>query len=124
MTTLQICVKLRAAKVGQDPMDAKRALLQFRNKEYPSIARSYFVTRLRKSLDFFNAFSEGAESDSFLTDFNVVKSSKQLKERIQAAMKALKRDSWGDIVQGLYVPHLPPSYTTSHLQLPSSPLIL
>lgn len=104
-------------------MDARRALLQFRNKEYPSIARSYFVTRLRKSLDFFNAFSEGAESDSFLADFNVVKSSKQLKARIQAAMKSLKREAWGDIVQGLYVPHLPPSYTASHLQLPS-PLIL
>ncbi|PTB39182.1 uncharacterized protein TrAFT101_008027 [Trichoderma asperellum] len=101
LVPVSICVKLRAAKVGQDPMDAKRALLQFRNKEYPSIARSYFVTRLRKSLDFFNAFSEGAESDSFLADFNVVKSSKQLKARIQAAMRALKREAWGDIVQGL-----------------------
>ncbi|KAH8123790.1 hypothetical protein FP744_10005683 [Trichoderma asperellum] len=101
LVPVSICVKLRAAKVGQDPMDARRALLQFRNKEYPSIARSYFVTRLRKSLDFFNAFSEGAESDSFLADFNVVKSSKQLKARIQAAMKSLKREAWGDIVQGL-----------------------
>ncbi|KAK1241121.1 hypothetical protein MKX08_001095 [Trichoderma sp. CBMAI-0020] len=100
---VSISVKLRAAKVGQDPMDAKRALLQFRNKEYPSIARSFFITRLRKTLDFFNAYSEGAESDSFLADFKVVKSSKQLKERIQGAMKALKRDAWGDIVEGLSV---------------------
>ncbi|EHK50273.1 hypothetical protein TRIATDRAFT_297143 [Trichoderma atroviride IMI 206040] len=100
---VSISVKLRAAKVGQDPMDAKRALLQFRNKEYPSIARSFFITRLRKTLDFFNAYSEGAESDSFLADFKVVKSSKQLKERIQGAMKAIKRDAWGDIVQGLSV---------------------
>ncbi|KAM0463286.1 hypothetical protein ACHAPV_003415 [Trichoderma viride] len=98
---VSINIKLRAAKVGQDPMDAKRALLQFRNKEYPSIARSYFITRLRKTLDFFNAYSEGAESDSFLADFKVVKSSKQLKERIQGAMKAIKRDAWGDIVEGL-----------------------
>lgn len=97
-------------------MDAKHALLQFRNKEYPSIAKSYFITRLRKSLDFFNAYSEGAESDSFLADFKVVKSSKQLKERIQAAMKTLKRDAWGDIVQGLYVPNLPPPFTTKTLK--------
>lgn len=95
-------------------MDAKRALLQFRNKEYPSIARSYFITRLRKTLDFFNAYSEGAESDSFLADFKIVKSSKQLKERIQGAMKAIKRDAWGDIVEGLYVTYLPTFY---HLPL-------
>ncbi|KAM0265116.1 hypothetical protein ACHAQJ_000268 [Trichoderma viride] len=101
LVPVSICVKLRAAKIGQNPMDAKRALLQFRNKEYPSIARSYFLTRLRKSLDFFNAFSEGAESDSFLADFNIVKSSKQLKERVQAAMKHLKKESLGDIVHGL-----------------------
>ncbi|KAH6608386.1 hypothetical protein Trco_001732 [Trichoderma cornu-damae] len=101
LVPVSICVKLRAAKVGQDPMDAKRALLQFRNKEFPSVARSYFVTRLRKSLDFFNAFSEGAESDSSLADFDVVKSSKQLKERVQAAVKSVKRESWGDIMQGL-----------------------
>jgi hypothetical protein len=87
-------------------MDAKHALLQFRNKEYPTIARSYFLTRLRKSLDFFNAFSEGAESDSFLADFNIVKSSKQLKERVQAAIKNLKKESLGDMIYGLYVPHL------------------
>lgn len=86
-------------------MDAKRALLQFRNKEFPSIAKSYFLTRLRKSLDFFNAFSEGAESDPSLADFHVVKSSKQLKERVQAAIKYVKREARGDIVQGLYVAH-------------------
>ncbi|KAL7786333.1 hypothetical protein V8C37DRAFT_412535 [Trichoderma ceciliae] len=101
LVPVSICVKLRAAKVGQNPKDAKRALLQFRNKEFPSIARSYFLTRLRKSLDFFNAFSEGAESDSCLADFDIVKSSKQLKERVQAAIRHIKRESWGDIAHGL-----------------------
>ncbi|RFU82137.1 hypothetical protein TARUN_79 [Trichoderma arundinaceum] len=101
LVPVSICVKLRAAKIGQDPMDAKRALLQFRNKEFPSIARSYFLTRLRKSLDFFNAFSEGAESDSSLADFNVVKSSKQLKERVQTAIKNVKKELWGDLLHGL-----------------------
>lgn len=98
---LQISVKLRAAKIGQNPKDAKQALLQFRNKEFPKIAKSYFGTRLLKSLDFFNAFSDGAESDSLLADFDIVKSSKQLKERVRAAIKYVKKEAWGDIVHGL-----------------------
>ncbi|KAH0490970.1 hypothetical protein TgHK011_002416 [Trichoderma gracile] len=96
-----IAVKLRAAKSGQDPKDAVKALFKFRNKEFPDLARIYFKTRLHKSLDWFNAFSEGAESDPLVADFNVVKSSKKLKDKVRSAIKFVKKDVWGDLKNGL-----------------------
>ncbi|ETS04792.1 hypothetical protein M419DRAFT_108243, partial [Trichoderma reesei RUT C-30] len=96
-----IAVKLRAAKSGQDPKDAVKALFKFRNKEFPDLARVYFKTRLHKSLDWFNAFSEGAESDPLVADFNVVKSSKKLKDKVRSAIKFVKKDVWGDLKNGL-----------------------
>ncbi|PTB76475.1 hypothetical protein M440DRAFT_4951 [Trichoderma longibrachiatum ATCC 18648] len=96
-----IAVKLRAAKSGQDPKDAVKALFKFRNKEFPDLARVYFKTRLHKSLDFFNAFSEGAESDPLVADFNVTKSSKRLKDKVRSAVKFMKKDVWGDLKNGL-----------------------
>jgi hypothetical protein len=101
MLFLQIAVKLRAAKSGQDPKDAVKALFKFRNKEFPDLARVYFKTRLHKSLDWFNAFSEGAESDPLVADFNVVKSSKKLKDKVRSAIKFVKKDVWGDLKNGL-----------------------
>ncbi|KAL7807307.1 hypothetical protein V8C26DRAFT_432815 [Trichoderma gracile] len=96
-----IAVKLRVAKSGQDPKDAVKALFKFRNKEFPDLARIYFKTRLHKSLDWYNAFSEGAESDPLVADFNVVKSSKKLKDKVRSAIKFVKKDVWGDLKNGL-----------------------
>ncbi|KAL7932922.1 hypothetical protein V8C35DRAFT_281250 [Trichoderma chlorosporum] len=96
-----LCVKLRAPKSGQDPKDAEQALFQFRNKEYPDIAKTYFTTKLNKSLDFFNSYAEGADFDSPLANFDTVKSSKKLRERVKSAIKKVKKDFWGDIVHGL-----------------------
>ncbi|KAK5987981.1 hypothetical protein PT974_12117 [Cladobotryum mycophilum] len=96
-----ICVKRRAPKLGQED-EGEKCVLQFRDKEYPSIAKRYFLTRLRKTLDFFNAYSEGiADPDSPLANFTEVKSSKQLSQRVQAAIRHVKKESWGDIVEGL-----------------------
>ncbi|UKZ54207.1 hypothetical protein TrVGV298_008014 [Trichoderma virens] len=99
-----ICVKLRTPKSGQDPKDPEQALLHFRNEEYPNIAKTYFKTKLNnKTLDFFNSYSEGADFDSPLANFDTVKTSKRLKERVRRAIthvKSVKKDL-GDIVHGL-----------------------
>ncbi|KAL7942666.1 hypothetical protein V8C42DRAFT_149693 [Trichoderma barbatum] len=96
-----ICVKLRTPKSGQNPKEAEEALLLFRNEEFPNIAKTYFTTRLNKTLDFFNSYSEGADFDSPLANFDKVKTSKKLKERVRRAIKYVKKDIWGDMVHGL-----------------------
>ncbi|PNP55462.1 hypothetical protein THARTR1_04292 [Trichoderma harzianum] len=96
-----ICVKLRTPKSGQDPKEAEQALLHFRNEEFPSLAKTYFNSKLRISLDFFNYYSEGADFDAPLANFDSVKTSKRLKEKVKSAVKFVKKDFWGDLVHGL-----------------------
>ncbi|PTB53716.1 hypothetical protein M431DRAFT_6012 [Trichoderma harzianum CBS 226.95] len=96
-----ICVKLRSPKTGQDPKEAEQALLHFRNEEFPSLAKTYFNSKLRISLDFFNYYSEGADFDAPLANFDSVKTSKRLREKVKSAVKFVKKDFWGDLVHGL-----------------------
>ncbi|OPB43310.1 hypothetical protein A0O28_0105010 [Trichoderma guizhouense] len=96
-----ICVKLRSPKNGQDPKEAEQALLHFRNEEFPSLAKTYFNSKLRISLDFFNYYSEGADFDAPLANFDSVKTSKRLREKVKSAVKFVKKDFWGDLVHGL-----------------------
>lgn len=74
--------------------------VQFRDQEYPILAKDYFNNHLRRRLDFHNVFAI-TTSGTRVEELEKVVVSAKLNLRMAAALSTFGRRAWGDVTEGL-----------------------
>lgn len=82
-------------------VDEEDLITEFRDGQYNDLARGYFQTVLRMTLDFYNCFAKGENGDPLRDNFAKVMVVRAFNRKMAAELRLAREESWGDIASEL-----------------------
>ncbi|KAK7746232.1 hypothetical protein SLS53_002189 [Cytospora paraplurivora] len=95
----------RSKSAVEDDRAIVLEFVQFRDKEYPKLARSYFHDHLRQRVDFHNVFAV-TKGGRRVEELEKVVVSAKLNMRMAAALGTFGMKGWGDVSEGCASPSI------------------